>query len=210
MYEVGGSHSRREGSVRGRAGAHYLIRMDGVNSRRCRHQRRPLGASRQDWADDVVVRMSSSPGLRKLQPDDEHGLEDKVIGQIVQQRPQHEALQEVERPEDDPVAQPLDIIIVSWALEGLEGQIRWNGPSDEVRDGVGEWVDEKEDRAKDNSSDHTPRLWNIGPLLQMSEDGVFAELLVELGNIVLRLVLGVNHSGVVTKVLSTLAGGRHR
>lgn len=54
-----------------------------------------------------------------MEPDDEDGLEGEVPGEVVQDYTEREALSEVEEPEDDPICEPLDIILVSGGLKAL-------------------------------------------------------------------------------------------
>ena len=67
---------------------------------------------------------------RKLEVKDEEGLECKIPGEVVQHRPQREALGEVEETENDPVCQPLNVIIVTGSLKGLDGKIGGERPTE--------------------------------------------------------------------------------
>lgn len=51
---------------------------------------------------------------RELEPEDEDGLEREVPGKVVEDDAEGEGLEEVEEAEDDPVGQPLDVVIVAW------------------------------------------------------------------------------------------------
>jgi len=46
-----------------------------------------------------------------LQPNDEDGLESIIPGNIIQNEANGEALKEVEKTEDSPVGQPLDVVM---------------------------------------------------------------------------------------------------
>ena len=53
-------------------------------------------------------------GDRELEPEDEDGLEDEVPWDVVEDEAEGEGLEEVEEAKDDPVGQPLDVVIVAW------------------------------------------------------------------------------------------------
>lgn len=69
---------------------------------------------------------------RQLKPEDENCLEGKVPGQIVQHQTEHSAFQEVEKSKDNPVSEPLDVVLMTGCLKGLERKISGDTPPDEV------------------------------------------------------------------------------
>ncbi len=75
---------------------------------------------------------TTDPGGRELEPEDEDGLECVVPRQVVEDHSQSEALEEGEVAEDDPVGEPLDIVLVLRRLDGLDRKIRRECPADKV------------------------------------------------------------------------------
>ena len=57
---------------------------------------------------------------RKLKPEDEEGLESEIPRQVIQDETESKGLQEVEETKDNPIGQPLNIILNTWAFEGFE------------------------------------------------------------------------------------------
>lgn len=76
-----------------------------------------------------------------MEVEDEEGLASEIPREIVQHCPQREALGEVEETEDDPVCQPLNVIIVTRSLEGLDGKIGGERPTEQIGDGGSKRVD---------------------------------------------------------------------
>ena len=76
--------------------------------------------------------MGTYPECRELQPQDEDGLEGEIPREVIQHDSESEAFEEVEETKDDPVSQPLDVILSAGAFESLEGQVRGEGPADKI------------------------------------------------------------------------------
>lgn len=76
----------------------------------------------------------------------------------------------------NPVSEPLDIIIVTGALDSLDGEVGGEEPSDEVGDGGSESVDEDQEGEEGDSSDSAISLGNVGLLLELVGKGVPGEL----------------------------------
>lgn len=111
-----------------------------------------------------------------MEPDDEDCLEGKVPGDVVEHETKGETLGEVEETKDDPISEPLDVIVGGWGFDCLEGEIGGEGPSYKVGNGCGKGIEcveyeEEEDAAKDDVS-----LGDLGALLQDEEGGVLGEL----------------------------------
>jgi len=94
----------------------------------------------------------STPGGGELQPEDKCGLDGEVVRDVVEDGTEGQALKEGEETEDGPVGQPLHIILGSRSLDGAEGEISGECPSDEVGDRESESVDE-DGRQEEDSSD---------------------------------------------------------
>jgi hypothetical protein len=167
--------------------------------------------------------------LGKVEPHDEDRLERKVPGDVVEHDAEREALSKVEEGEDDPVGEVLSVVLVSRGLDGTEGEEAGDDKTDEVRDGHGEGVDRVEDEDECGTADDEVRLGHIRALLSLVERGVLGELrvivwaslssdraqrdthlLVELGHVVVRLVLGCQVSRVGLNLLLGRLGGHLR
>lgn len=111
-----------------------------------------------------------------MEPDDEDGLEGEVPGEVVQDYTEREALSEVEEPEDDPICEPLDIILVSGGLEGFEREERGKSPANEVGHGASEGVDKVEKSEEDNTAKNEISFGHLCALFELVQDGVFREL----------------------------------
>jgi len=113
--------------------------LGGAVTRRCNGARVLVDVG-EDGLEDRKVQNLRAAEAGELEPDDEDGLEREVPGEVVQDGAESNALEEVEETEDDPVCEPLDVILVAGGLEGLERQDGGNGPTDDVGDGPGQGV----------------------------------------------------------------------
>ena len=69
---------------------------------------------------------------RELEPENEESLEGEVPWEVIEDDTESERLDKVEETKDRPVSQPLDVILRSRCLEGLEGQVGRECPTEEV------------------------------------------------------------------------------
>ena len=81
---------------------------------------------------------------RKLEPEDEEGLEGIVEGEIVKDGSKGNGFKEIEEAKDDPVCQPLNVVLMAGRLDRLERQISWEEPSNQVGNGGSEGINEDE------------------------------------------------------------------
>jgi len=61
--------------------------------------------------EDSQVGSLGSAESRKLQPQDEKGLESEVPAEVIENEPKSQALDEVEETKDDPVGEPLNVVM---------------------------------------------------------------------------------------------------
>lgn len=159
---------------------------------------------------------------RELEPEDEERLEGEIPWEVVENDAEGEGLGEVEEPKDDPVSQPLDVILWSGRLERLERQKGGETPTKEVRNGSGERVEGMENEEERNRADDDVRLGHLSALLESLQGGIVVELslrrvsvvlgksgrgrdfrdlefylLIKLGNVVVGLSLGLDVDGMV-------------
>ena len=132
-------------------------------------------------SNDVVVENLGASELRAHEPRDEESLANKVEGEVVEDRPESGGFNKVEETEDDPVSQPLLIVVLSRALQSLHAQVSGDGPSDQVGQGRGQAKEVEKDQ-KDESSgggEDTVDLGDSGLFLGLVQDGVLGEVLVQ-------------------------------
>jgi hypothetical protein len=115
-----------------------------------------------------------------LEPEDKEGLEGIVEGEVIENWPQGEGFQEVEEAENNPVGEPLDIILITWRFNGLERKISWETPAYEVRDRRRESINKDQKGHKNNAANDEEGLGDLGALFNIVEYRVFCELFVNL------------------------------
>lgn len=120
--------------------------------------------------------MATYPGVRELEPEDEDGLEREIPGKVVENDAEGEGLEEIEEAKDDPVSQPLDVVIMARGLESLDRQVGGDTPADEVGHGGGECVDAVKDNEETNCANECVALGNLCPLFELDKSGVLGEL----------------------------------
>lgn len=113
---------------------------------------------------------------RQLQPDNKHGLEGIVPGDVVENKADGKALEEVEEAEYDPVGQPLDVVMSRRGFEGLEGEIGRETPADKIGDGCSEGVDGVKNRNEEEGTEDSIGLGDLCALLEVLENWIFVEL----------------------------------
>lgn len=111
-----------------------------------------------------------------MEPDDEDGLEGEVPWEIVQDHPKHEALSEIEEAKDDPICEPLDIILVPGALESFEREECGKSPANEVGYGPSEGVDKVEKSEEEDTAKNEISFRHLCALFKLVQDGIFRKL----------------------------------
>jgi len=128
---------------------------------------------------------------RESEPEEEHKLEDKVEGEPVDNV--NQALQDSEEGEHNPVGQPLSVV----GRAGTEKRIERVVPRDDESSKVGEKlaaeIEDDQKEVQSREANNGVSLGNAGLLLEIGQGGVFGELLVELSEVVLRLLLRGSH-----------------
>lgn len=168
---------------------------------------------------DVINCTKTYAELGQLEPEHEDGLEREIPREVVKDDTQGEALQKVEKAEDDPVREPLHVILDTWALDCLEGEISRQAPADEVGDWCSGCVDQKEERKEENRADSSISLWHLSALFERVQNRILrqlrhmalsvqrkpskklAYLLVELADIVVGFVGGLLESRMLLNFL---------
>ncbi len=115
-------------------------------------------------------------GSWELEPENENGLEGVVEGEVVEKDAEGKRLDEIEEAKDDPVRQPLDVVILARGLEGTEAEVGGKSPADEVGGGCGEGVDKDEEGAEDGAAEDQSGLRDLRAGLDVEEHGVARQL----------------------------------
>lgn len=111
-----------------------------------------------------------------MQPQDEDALEGEVPGEVVENDAEREALKEVEEAEDDPVSEPLNVVVGRRRLDGLDREVGGHCPAEDVRDRGGEAVDSVENEEEDYTTEERIALGDLCALLNRGEGGVLGKL----------------------------------
>lgn len=183
--------------------ARVLVSVLRVGCRHRGHSSREAEVQDDGLQSGVVDGLCSSES-GELKPDDECRLEGKVPGNVVENDREGQALKEVEETEDDPVGEPLDIVVGGGGLDGLEGEISWESPADEIGDGLRGSVEGMENDDEDDEANGGVDLGDLSSLLKVVESGELCELLVELVDVDGGLVLRLDEDRVL---LNFLCGG---
>jgi len=160
-----------------------------------------------DGTADRVVEGLCTLGGRELEPENESGLDGEVPWNVVQDNAESDALDEGEPAEDDPVCQPLNVVIVTGSLESAEGEVGGEGPTDEVGDGESEGVDEDKADEGDGGDESTVGLGDLSLLFELDKDGVLAQLFVELSDVLEEAVLALLDYWVSLDLLGGVVNG---
>lgn len=110
-------------------------------------------------ADDLAVHHLGALGLGQHEPHNGERLDSVVPGNVVEDDAR-EGLEEGEHAEDDPVGEPLDVILGLGALERLEREVGGDEEADEVgqeASGTGFEVKDEQTDNKERQSVYGPR-----------------------------------------------------
>lgn len=130
----------------------------------------------------------STPEGREREPEEEDKLEDVVEGEPVDDL--DEALNHSEKREDDPVSQPLSIILLVVSEEGTKRVVARDDETSEVGQKLASEVEDNEEEVESADTDGGIGFGNTSLLLEVVEGGVLGELAVELTKVLLSLILG--------------------
>jgi len=127
------------------------------------------------------------------EPEDEDELECVVEGEPVHGT--DGALKDGQERKDHPVCEPLRIIDLAHAEQGLERVIPWDQESGEVHKELAANVEEDEEEIARDQPKDSIGLGDRGLLLQVVQDGILGKLLIKVGNMPLGFVLEGRHGG---------------
>lgn len=130
----------------------------------------------------------STPEGREREPEKEDKLEDVVEGEPVDDL--DEALNHCEKREDDPVSQPLSIILLVVSEEGTKRVVARDDETSKVGQKLASEVEDNEEEVESADTDGGIGFGNTSLLLEVVEGGVLGELAVELTKVLLSLILG--------------------
>jgi len=170
----------------------------------CVCRRKRTGTSRdvcQNRLESGDIHDLSTPNIRQLKPEQQDRLQRIVPREVVKNESQCDALLQVDKAKDDPVGEPLDVILRGGAFQGFKGEVGREGPCDKVRDGCSNGVDKVEESKEKDDADSQKRLGYLRVLLKRVQHRELCELLVELVEMVADLGLRLNEHGVLLKLL---------
>ena len=112
----------------------------------------------------------------ELEPENEERLEGKVPWEVIEEDAESQRLDKVEETKDDPVSQPLSIILMPGGLEGLERQVGGKSPTEEIGNWCSERVEGVEEEEESDGADDEVSLGDLSALLERLQSGIVVEL----------------------------------
>jgi len=126
-------------------------------------------------------------GLGESHPQNKDELEGVVEGEPVNGT--DSTLEDVQEGVDNPVRQPLGVVDGAAGEQRVEGVVGRNDEANCVHKKLGSDIEEDQEEVQGAESEHDIDLGHVGASLKVSEDFVFSELLIKLGNADLGTVL---------------------
>jgi len=146
-----------------------------------------------------------TPEERKLEPKDEKRLESVIPWNVVQYNTARKTFQKVEEAEHNPVCEPLDVILRRGRLKGLERQIGWESPAEQVGDGGSEGIEQMQEDGQSSTANNKISFWDLSSLLEVHKHRILGELLVEPIVITNGSSLGLDKGRVLLDVLNRVS-----
>lgn len=164
----------------------------------------------EEGAESGVVDFLGSSELRQHQPQGGEKLDGEVMRNVVEHHPQRGRFNVVQESEDDPVTQPLRIIPRLRGFQSVNGEVRREGPTDEVGDGLGETEEVEEDEeGEDNSKpNHSISLGDVRPRFEVVEEAEFGELPIQSIQLNLSLFPPTLHNRMLRSLVREVVQGR--
>lgn len=147
----------------------------------------------EDWLDEGAEDDLSAGGLGKRHPEDEDELEGVVEGEPVDGADC--ALKDGQKGVDDPVRQPLSVIDLAGAEQGIERVVAGNDEAGNVDEELAGNVEEDEEEVEAGETEDGVDLGDRRLLLKVVEGGVFGQLFVELRQLCLGSILDRHDDG---------------
>jgi len=159
----------------------------GFASNICRSAATLAEESREDWLDERPEDDLGPIGHGKSHPQNQDELEHVVEGEPVDGI--DHALQDGEEGIDNPVCQPLCVIHLVSTEQCFQRVVSRNDESCKVDKELAPDVEEDEEEVEGDKAQEGIGLGDIGLLFEVVERWIFGELLVDLGDLVLRFIL---------------------
>jgi hypothetical protein len=134
-----------------------------------------------------------TPEGREREPEEEDELEDKVKGEPVDDL--DEALDHSEQSENDPVSQPLSIILLVVAKQRTERVVGRNNEASKVGKKLTAEVEDDEEEVESTDTNGSVGLRYASGPLEVVKGGVLGQLAIELRKVLLSLVLSGHFGG---------------
>jgi len=154
---------------------------------RARRGEVPRESRSEERAEDEVGTLEGGEG----EPQKENKLEE-----IVEREPVYnadKALNNSEEREDNPVGQPLGIIVLVMGKQGVERIVSRDDETGNVGEELAAEVKQDEEEVERDRANNGVGLGDRGLFLEVVESRVLGELFVELSDVLLNTVLGVRH-----------------
>jgi len=127
------------------------------------------------------------------EPKQENELKGEVEGEPIDNV--DKALSNGEEGKDDPVGQPLGVILLACSEQSVQGIVSRNDEASDVGEKLAAEVENNEEKVEGSDSDDGVRLGNIGRLLDVIKGGVLGQLTIELADVVLDAILSRHIGG---------------
>jgi hypothetical protein len=113
----------------------------------------------------------------ELEPKNCDRLDCEVPRDVVQNNAESKRFQKVEESKDDPICEPLDVIMGTGAFNSLEGQVGGDTPTHKVGYRSSKGVERVKEDKKQQSTNNGVRLGNLGALLEIVQDWILGKLM---------------------------------
>lgn len=143
-----------------------------------------LGSKRRNEAAEENITTAS---LGKTSPGEEEQLSGVPEGNPVGHT--EDGLKNAEEAEEHPVGNPLGVIGFANGKESMHGVVTGDNESSKVSERLASKVEDDEKEVKNSDAADNIGLGSTGLLLKVHQDGVLAELLIELRDVVVGSVL---------------------
>ncbi len=112
----------------------------------------------------------------ELEPKNGDRLDCEVPRDVIQNNAESKRFQEIEKSKDDPICEPLDVIMSARTFNSPEGQVGGDTPTHKVGYRSSKGVERVKKDKKQQSANDAVRLGNLSALLEIVQDRVLGKL----------------------------------
>lgn len=109
----------------------------------------------------------------ELKPKDGNRLDREVPRDVIKNNAESKGFQEIEKTKNDPICEPLDVVVSAGTFNSLEGKVSGNTPSYKVGHRSGKGIERVKENEKHHCANYTVRLGDLGALLKIVQDWIF-------------------------------------